>query len=57
MTDQERKQVRLSLSADVLREFEAAKKRAEDATGLSMTDAEFLMGIVRAEMKRRQTDA
>lgn len=51
-----RKQIRLSLSADLLRAFNDSKRTAEEATGLTLTDSEFLLGLVRAEMKRRQPD-
>ena len=57
MPHPDRKQLRLSLSADVLRDFENAKRHAEDASGLKMKDAEFLLGLVRAELKRRLADA
>lgn len=49
-----RKQIRLSLSADLLRAFNDSKRAAEEASGLTLTDAEYLLALLRNEMQRRQ---
>lgn len=52
----DREQIRLSLSSDILADFRAAKTHAEESTGLEMSNSEFLLALLRRELKRRQGD-
>lgn len=51
-----RKQTRLSLPPDVARDFEDCKQQAEDAAGVTFTDAQFLLALVKAEIERRKSN-
>jgi hypothetical protein len=51
----DRKQTRISLPPDVARDFEISKKRAEEAAGVTFTDAQYLLALVKAEIERRKS--
>lgn len=54
MSDLPRKQTRLSLPPDLARDFEDCKRRAEEAAGVTFTDAQYLLALVKAEVARRK---
>ena len=47
MSDMPRKQIRLSLAPDKAQQFSAAKAAAEQASGVTITDAHYALNLIR----------
>ena len=54
MPSDARVQTRLSLAPDIARDLAKAKAEAEAASGMTFTDAQFILGLLRAELARRK---
>jgi hypothetical protein len=50
-----RKYVRIALSEDDYSAFMLAKSRAEDNTGVSMTNSMFALGLIRYAIRDKKT--
>lgn len=47
----ERKYIRIALTPEDEKAFLAKKKKAEDETGISMTDAQFVLSVLRHKIR------
>lgn len=54
MSDAPRKQVRLSFPPHIARAIDEGKAAAEKASGVKLTDAQYLLSLLESEVERRK---
>lgn len=52
MSDPQRKQIRLSLPPDAATQFDSAKRAAEQASGIVLSDAQFAQALLTRSLKQ-----
>lgn len=50
----ERRHIRITLTREDQRVFDAAKEKAEDATDIAMSDSMFALSVIRQALKKRK---